>query len=94
LFDAVEHDHAAALQDVIELGGAFVVVELRVVDIDSMRPGSGTQCGVFVADEKRAVGGFMMKRKGMMRKITTSTRCLAPASAGAFFAARNLCRVG
>jgi hypothetical protein len=42
LLDAVEHDGAAAVEDVVEFGGAFVVVELRAVDVHGMRPGGGT----------------------------------------------------
>jgi hypothetical protein len=41
LLDAVEHDGTATFEDVVELGGAFVVVELRAVDVHGMCPRGG-----------------------------------------------------
>jgi hypothetical protein len=43
LFDAVEHDGAAAFEHVVELRGALVVVQLRAVDVHGMRPGGGVR---------------------------------------------------
>lgn len=39
VFDAVEFDDSGAVEDVVEFGGAFVVVLFGAVDIDGMRPG-------------------------------------------------------
>jgi hypothetical protein len=41
LLDSVEDDAAFAVEHVVELGGAPVVVELRPVDVHGVDPGRG-----------------------------------------------------
>jgi hypothetical protein len=64
LFDAVEHDGAASFEDVVEFGGALVVVEFRAVDVHGMRPSGGVQIGVFTADQSvpPATGAALTRR--------------------------------
>jgi hypothetical protein len=49
MLDAVQQDEAIAVEDVVQLGRPFVVVLLRAVDIDGVRPGGDV--GVLTADE-------------------------------------------
>jgi hypothetical protein len=68
MFDAVEHDRAAAFEDVVDLGGALVVVKLRAVDVHGMRPGGGVQIGVFTTDQSvpPAAGAALSRRVAFM----------------------------
>jgi hypothetical protein len=50
-FDSVEDDATLSLEDVIELGGAEMVMKLRPVNIDGVGPGRGREGAIFVTDE-------------------------------------------
>src|SRR5262249_51250431 len=51
LLHAVEDDAAAAIENVVKLGGTLVVVELGAVDVHGVGPGRGGQSRVLVTDE-------------------------------------------
>lgn len=51
LLFAIEDDGAAAFEDVIQLGGALVVMKLRSVDVHGMGPGSWMKFDIFATDE-------------------------------------------
>ena len=46
---AVQEHDALTLQDVVQLGGSFVIVEPGAVDVHGVRPGRGLGGAVFVA---------------------------------------------
>ena len=51
LFDSVEDDATLALEDVVELGGAEMVMEPRPVNIHRVGPGRWGESGIFMTDE-------------------------------------------
>ena len=51
LINPIQHDHTAALQNVVQLGGALVIMKLGSVNIHGVSPGCRCKGGIFMADQ-------------------------------------------
>ena len=51
MLHAIQQHRAAAREDIVELGGAFVVMQFGPIDVHGMRPGGRGERRVFVTDK-------------------------------------------
>lgn len=51
LFNTIKQNDASSFEDIVEFGGALMVVELCSVDVHRMRPGRRRQAHIFATDQ-------------------------------------------